>query len=132
MIFDLFVKSLIKMGNTNSSEENNDNSPLFYGDQLSLKSGSINSSIPLNHSVETYENLKLSPNIKQTILRNIDSDDLVSSLLPNDLDNAVTLEGISSYQVPKSEDMEILLKELKSLENATVAGIPVIPPFCSH
>jgi hypothetical protein len=110
------------MGNTNSNEEV---SPLFYGEELSLKSGSINSSIPLNHSVETYENLKLSPAIKQTILRNIDSDDLVNSLLPGDLEDSVTLDGISSYQSPKSEDMEILLKELKSLENATVAGIPV-------
>jgi hypothetical protein len=120
------------MGNTDSTSGV---TPLFYGKELKWKSGAVSSSIPYNDSFpETYEQLKLSSSAKSFIFQHIHSDDLVNSLLSNEVDEGAVLEGISSYLNSKPEEVETLVKDLKNLENSAAAGISVRQLLfqCSH
>jgi hypothetical protein len=94
--------------------------------ELKIKTGVMSSSIPFPlQSYESYEKLKLSSAFKEYLLQHIDHDDLVNSLFPNDLleNSNVALEGISSFLRLKPEETEALSKEMKNVENCSLAGI---------
>lgn len=115
------------MGNTDSTSAENDFPPLFHGKELKWKTGPLDTSIPINENydvIDTYEKLKTSKKFKEYMLQHIDSDELIRSLLSNDSDEAA-LEGITSYNSPKPEDVETITKEAKNLENCSNSGIKV-------
>jgi hypothetical protein len=94
--------------------------------ELKIKTGVISSSIPFPlQTFESYEKLKLSSAFKEYLLQHIDQDDLVNSLFSNDLleNPSIALEGISSYQRLKPEEIETLAKDMKNIENCSLAGI---------
>lgn len=113
------------MGNDISSSTLEEDASLFYGKELKWKTGPLQTSLPIDGEVDTYENLKLSPVFKEYVLQHIDDDDLIRTLVSTDDDENLVLEGITSYQLPNAEEVETLTKDVVNLENCTMAGIQV-------
>lgn len=109
------------MGNT-ASELN----PLFTADELVWKTGAFADGTPAPiGSSTTFEGLQANTVFKDYLLKHIDSDHLVSSIMAMaDLD-VLLLKGIDKYKELEPEWVESLQSLVENFQLCTTAGIDV-------
>lgn len=116
----------------NSISEGN---PLHIADSIKWKSGAISESVPApfdRSKCTTYELLGLSIELKEYLVRHIDSDYLVSSLLASAEDHNLLLQGIEKFKCVEPELVEELQQHMENFEQCISAGIDVsyVFEFC--
>jgi hypothetical protein len=97
----------------------------YVPEELELRTGAINASLPFKHDGSSYESVKNSSEAKEYISANIDSDYLINSLLSQDLEESKLFAGLTCYQQLKQEDLDNLEKNVRNLENCSRAGVQV-------
>lgn len=103
-------------------------SPLYVTENIKWKTGAISESVPApfeQSKLTTYEQLGLHSEFKEFLLRHIDSDYLVSSVLVSAEDNSVLLEGIEKYKQVDAELISELQQQMENFEQCISAGIDV-------
>lgn len=112
----------LRMGNAVS-----ETSPLYTADELKWKSGAVADSIPSLGigKVTTYENLHASAVFKDYLIKHIDSDYLISSIMSSSDDDAILLKGIEKFKNLEPEWIDSLHKLVENFELCTSAGINV-------
>ncbi len=115
------------MGNSISESD-----PLHISESIKWKSGAITESVPatFEHSkATTYELLGLSSEFKEYLVRHLDSDYLITSLLASAEDNNLLLQGIEKFKGVEPELADELQQLMENFEQCISAGIDVSNVF---
>lgn len=105
------------MGNAKSS-------PTLVHDEIKLKSSLAGTGAPLPRHVVTAEKLKDMPEVKSLLLRNLDSDYLVSCLL-EEADTPTLLKAFKTFRSYSAEENTQLRSHFDNLSDCAKASIKV-------
>lgn len=112
------------MGN-NLSES----SPLYISDALNWRTGAISEPVPApvdqSKAITTYEQLGLCCEFKEYMLKHIDLDNLISSVLSSAEDQEQLLKGIDKFKAADPDLADDLQQLIENFEQCVSAGINV-------
>lgn len=97
-------------------------------DEIQWKTGAISNGIPApdeDNPFITYETLQTSVNFKSFLLKHLDSEGLISSILSNVEDNNLILKGFEKYRSTEPELVEEVNSLVNNFQQCVTAGLKV-------
>lgn len=105
---------------------NNRSFPGLPSSDLKLKTEDRHDHIPYPYAgSKSYGNIFADIEFKDFILRNLQSNVLISSVLQNALDESVVIDGIRYFQYSSTESRKSVIADVTKFHQFTAAGIKV-------
>lgn len=92
--------------------------------EVTLKNGEINSSVPFPVTSDHFETLLQTPSLKDYLVANLDDDYLIDSLFSDDPKQSL-LSGFDAFKSSSEEELQKLSSEMTSMQDCAQAGLQV-------